>query len=410
MSLIFKLAARNLRRHLRRTLITASSISFGLAFLIFGSVMQDGMHRDTVKIAVSSMSGHVVVQGIGYQEDRDAKIVVPGASARMEKLAAEFKDGTVVPRIFLGGLLTSPHGAMGVGLTAVDPKVETTVSDLHEKVVEGEFVGDNKTDIVIGATLAESLDVKLGDKVVLMMQSGKEVQSQLFRVKGVFKSGVQEMDGFFAIITVPAAQQMLGVIDAVSQLAVVVDIDDDLEGLRARASAVAGGEGVEVLTWPESIPEVYEYIVLDDVGMWIFLLVIILMASVGVLNTVLMSVLERVREFGVMLSLGMSQGRLAGVVLMESLIIGCIAGLIGLGMGLALGGYLGTYGIDYGPMMGGETMEVAGVAVSTMLYGYVDYPKAILFTVLTVFVTAAAGLYPVWWASRLTPVKALAHR
>jgi ABC-type lipoprotein release transport system permease subunit len=408
--LLFKLAARNLRRHLRRTLITASSISFGLAFLIFGSVMQDGMHRDTVKIAVSSMSGHVVVQGKEYQEKRDAKIVVPGASERMKKLAAEFPDGKVVPRIFLGGLLTSPHGAMGVGLTAVDPQIETTVSDLHEKIVEGEFVGAKKTDIVIGATLAESLDVQLGDKVVLMMQSGKEVQSQLFRVKGVFKSGVEEMDGFFAIITVPAAQQMLGVTDAVSQLAVVMDIDDDLEGLRARAKNVAGGEAVEVLTWPESIPEVYEYIVLDDVSMWIFLLVIILMASVGVLNTVLMSVLERVREFGVMLSLGMSQRRLAGVVLMESLLIGIIAGLIGLGMGLGIGYYLGAVGLDYGPMMGGETMEVAGVAVSTMLYGYVDLPKAILFTVLTVLVTIGAGLYPVWWAGRLTPVKALAHR
>jgi len=407
--LLFKLASRNLRRHLRRTLITASSIAFGLGVLIFASVLADGAHRDLVKMAVTTMSGHVVLQGRGYQEDRDVKIVVPDAAARTTKLAQAFPEGTVVPRIFLQGLLTSPNGATGVALTAVDPVIETKVSDLHEKLIDGEFVGEDKTDIVLGVTLAESLNVQLGDKVVLMMQSGPDVQSQLFRVKGIFKSGAEEMDGFFGIVPLSAAQQILGITDAVSQLAVVVDIDDDLESLRARATAAAGGETVEVLTWRESIPDVYEYIVLDDVGMWSMLMVVILMAAIGVLNTVLMSVLERVREFGVMLSLGMSQARLAGVVLIESLLIGTIAGLIGLGFGLAVGYYLVVNGLDYGPMIGAETMDVAGVSMSTMMYGYMDMPKALLFTVLTVGVTVLAGLYPVRWAARLTPVKAIAH-
>jgi ABC-type lipoprotein release transport system permease subunit len=181
----FKIASRNLRRHLRRTVITASSIATGLAFLVIGSAMGDGAYRDMVKNAVSMMAGHVVLQGEGYQDKRDENIVVPDASGRSDRLREAFPDATIAPRVFLSGLLTSPTGATGVALTAVDPKIEAEIGELDEKITAGEFLGDNKTDILIGATLAETLGVGVGDKVVLMMQSGPDVQSLLFRVAGI---------------------------------------------------------------------------------------------------------------------------------------------------------------------------------------------------------------------------------
>lgn len=411
MWMLLKIAGRNLRRHLRRTLITASSIAFGLAFLVVGSAMGDGAYRDMVEGAVSMMAGHVVVHGEGYHEERDAKIVVRDATARAARLREAFPDATVVPRVFLSGLLTSPTGATGVSLTAVEPALEREVGDFDDKLVDGAFLGDDKTDILIGATLADSLGVQVGDKIVLMMQSGADVESLLFRVKGIYRTGIGDVDGFFALITIPAAQQLLGVTDAVSQLGVLLPADDeDHDELRAAATAAAGGDGIEVLSWPEALPEVYEYIVLDMVGMWVMLGVIILMAAIGVLNTVLMSVLERVREFGVMLSLGMSRQRLAGIVLLESLLIGIVAGVIGLGLGLAASYPLVVNGLDVSELMGAENLDVAGVSMSAMLYGYIKWPKILVFTLLTIAVTVLAGLYPVWWVSRLTPIKAMTHR
>jgi ABC-type lipoprotein release transport system permease subunit len=410
MGVLFKLAARNLRRHVRRTLLTASSVSLGLALLIMGSTLGDGMHRDTVKIAVSQMAGHVVLQAKGFQEDRKLENVIDDATARQARLHKEFPDATIVPRAFLQGLLTSTGGSMGVALTAVDPEVEKKLNDIDDKIVEGEFIGDKKTDLVIGTTLADTLDVQVGDKVVLMIQSGNEVESQLFRVKGLFKTGMEEMDGFFGLVPLSAAHEILGKDDAVHQLAVIADMDDDLKGMARRASAVAGGPNIEALTWPEAIPEVHEFIVLDDLGLWIFLAIIVIIGAIGVLNTVLMSVLERVREFGVMLSLGMSQRRLASIVIIESLLIGAVSALLGLAIGIAGSIPLENTGIDYSALMGTESMSIAGVSVSTVMYGYLDYGKAILFTGITVVVTVLAGVYPVWWAARLTPIKALAHR
>jgi ABC-type lipoprotein release transport system permease subunit len=201
------------------------------------------------------------------------------------------------------------------------------------------------------------------------------------------------------------------VTDAVSQLAVIQPNDDqDHDELRAAAASAAGGGGIEVLTWPEAMPEVYEYIVLDMVGMWVMLGALMLMAAIGVLNTVLMSVLERVREFGVMLSLGLSRARLASIVLLESLLIGVLAAGLGLGVGAAASYPLVVNGIDVSEMMGAENLEVAGTSMSAMLYGHIIWSKIFIFTLLTILVTALAGIYPVWWTLRLTPIKALQHR
>lgn len=408
---LVKLAARNIMRQWRRTLITSSAISFGLALLILGSAMGDGMHRDSVKTAISMMSGHVVVQARGWQEERDAQMVVRNAGTVVTSLAKAFPDAKVVQRIFLQGLLTSTHGSTGVALTAVDPAVERQVSTMHEKVIRGEFVGEGRTDVVIGATLAETLDVDVGDKVVLMLQVKGVIESRLFRVKGVFKTGADELDGFFGMITLPAAQEVLGVGNSVTQVAVVLDHDSGLLQAQRRAqSAVGRPDELEVLTWKEALPELRDYIVLDDASMYVLMLVIALIAAIGVLNTVLMSVLERIREFGTMLALGTTPGRLSVVVAAECLLLGLLAAVVGLGVGLALSWPLCTQGLDYSSLVEGKSIDVAGVPMSTMIYGYISWPKMAIFSGLTVLITVLSGLYPVWWVSRLTPVKAMAHR
>jgi ABC-type lipoprotein release transport system permease subunit len=410
MWLLIKLGARNLRRHLRRTLITSSAIAFGLFFLIVGATMGDGQYRDTVKNAVRLMSGHVVVQGEGWQKKQEADILVKDGAAVAEKLRQAFPTAAVARRVFLNGLLTSPEGAMGVGLNAVVPSEEEHISEIKKRLIEGRYVGEDKADILIGATLAETLGVQLGDKVVFMVQSKGVVESQLFRVCGLFKTGADEMDGFFGVIHLAAAQKLLHLGDAVTQVAVILDQDQPLDEMKASAVSAVGTEGLEVLTWKESMPEVWDYIILDRWSMYIMVGLIGLIALVGVLNTILMSVLERVREFGTMLALGMSQRRLAALVLVESILLGIVATIIGAGLGVAAGLYLANTGIDYSAIVGGDTMTVAGVPVETMLYGYVSWSKIFAFSGLTVLVTIISGLYPVWWASRLTPVKAMAHR
>jgi len=411
--LLLKLALRNLRRNLRRTLITSSAIVFGLTFLMFGTVMQDGMHRETVRSAVGFMAGHVVVQGKGFNAERDAAIVVDGVSAKRKALQAAVPDAQVIPRIFMGGLLTSPNGSMGVSITGVDPKAEAAISDLDDRIVDGEYVGDADTDIIIGKTLAESLAVEVGDKVVAMFQRDGILESQLFRVRGIFKTGAAEMDGFMTVVHLKAAQRLLGKEDAAHQLALIIDYERGLDAAVANAAEAMGAEAttLEILPWQKALPEVYDYIVLDDVSMWIFLLLLGFIVAIGILNTMLMSVLERVREFGTMLAVGMSPVQLAQVILLEGFLLGVFASTVGVVLGVIVTYPIVTDGLDYGALMGGvDSMDISGVPINLKVHGFYDWVKYPVFWAVSVALTTLSTVYPVWFTSRLTPMRAMRHR
>jgi len=410
MWMLVVLAFRNLVRHLRRTIITASAIAFGLFFFLIASAIGDGGYRNTVENAVALMSGHVVVQAKGFQEKREVELLVHDAERTLSKVHETFPGQTALPRIFMGGLLSSPQGSSGVSLTGVVPVVEAGVSDLDDKIVEGEFLSGSDSEIVIGRTLAETLGVGLGDKVVYMHQVGGELQSRLFRVKGIFRTGVDELDGFFGLVSLTAAQDALGIEDAVSQIALIISQDDDLDADVQTLSAALARPELEVLTWMKAMPEVYEYIIADKVSMWVMIGLIAIIAAIGVLNTVLMSVLERTREFGTMLALGMSPRKLGFLVLFESTLLGVLAALLGGGLGVLGALYFQRYGIDYSGFMGAESMTIAGVPMDTLLYGYIAWPKFITVCLLTVVVTVVSSLYPMWWVSRLRPVIAMARR
>ncbi len=408
--LLIKLAFRNLRTNLRRTLITSSAIAVGLLFLIFGTVSQDGAHREMVRSAISMMAGHIIVQGDGYQEKRESDLVVTDARNTQKKLQDAFPGTTVLPRVFLQGLLTSPEGAMGVGLTAVDPAVEKSISDFDEKIVEGHYLSDNPRDIVIGKTLGETLDVTLGDKVVFMMQVKGVVQSRLFRVSGIFRTGADSIDGFAGVVSLKAGQELLGIENAVNQLALILDYDTDLDEAAQQTASALQRDDVEILNWQEAMPEVYEYILIDDLGLWIFLMLIGIMVAIGILNTMLMSVFERIRIMGTMMALGMKPKQLALLVFWESAILGVFASTVGTALGIGLCYPVVKDGLDYAKMMGVETMEVAGIPMNLLIYGYYDWPKFVIFFFITVLLTILAGLYPIWWTSKLSPIRAMQHR
>lgn len=406
MALLLKLAVRNLRRNFRRSLITSVSIALGLALLIVSISLQDGAYRDMIDAGVDLYAGHVVVQGEGYQEERDPQIVVP-STAEVERVAQRLVPGaTVLERVFVDGLLTSPRGSTGVSVIGVSPEEERATGDLDERLVRGHYLGDDPTDIVIGATLADTLDVDVDEKLVLMHQSGGDIESQLFRVRGVFRTGSDELDGFLALVPLEAAQEITGIGEEVSQVAVYLPDIDDTEEVTARLRQALAARPVEVLPWMEALPQLYEYVLIDEAGGYIFLGIIALIVAIGILNTMLMSVLERMRELGMMLALGMSPTKLLGMVLLEAALLGTLAALFGLAVGGAASWAFAVYGLDYSALFG-DALEVAGVVIDPKIYADISLPKWGLFTGLAIATAVLAGLYPAIKAARLTPLEAM---
>ena len=408
--MLFKIALRNLWRHKRRTLITSAAIALGLGMLMFSSGGTDGMTNNMIEKGTSSAAGHVVVQGVGWQEERLMEIVVPRTPAVAQRLADTLPEAIILQRVFVDGLLTSPSGAMGVALTAVQPGQETRVNDITERLVEGEFLADGDDQgIVLGRTLAETLDVMLGEKVVLLAQGDGEMESRLFRVRGIHSMGIDELDGFTGYITVPAAQEMLGIGSDVTQVSAHLPSHRDSAAASLAAKVAFGGQELDVLSWQESLPDLAEYVAAEQGEIYVMYFILFAMVALGIVNTVLMSVMERMREFGVMLSLGATPGQLAGLVITEAALLGLFAVTLGVGLGLLFNYPLATSGLDMSKLTGGS-VEAAGFALDMVIYGDLSPAKTAGFAIFSWFLTVVAALYPAYKAATLKPVECLQHQ
>lgn len=404
---LLALAARNLGRNLRRTLITLAAISLGLAVMVWVVVLQAGQHHDMRRTAISTMAGHVVAQGAHFQDDRRPEYALDGAASVVQQLHDRWPDATVTQRIWLDGLLSSANSASACAVTAVDPVEEAQVQTVDDQVREGAWL--DATDdraIVLGAGLARSLGVGVGDKVVFMGQFGqKDVQSRMFRVRGIFRTGAAELDGFTAWITHPAGQELLGRPDATHQIALHLppNVDDELAALDVRAIVPPPGE---VLHWQQALPDLWALLNIDarsnDIIMGIFGIIV----AMGVLNTLLMSVLERSREFGVLLAIGMRPARIVALVLTEAFVLGLLGATLGMALGVALAWPLVTTGLDFTEAMG-ESIDAGGVVVSALIKGTYDVERLSTYYIGAVLFTFLAGVYPAWQVTRFTPVDAM---
>ncbi len=407
---MFKLALRNLFRNKRRTVLTVAAIAFGLSMMLWTVNFQKGSYAAMIRLGVSSMAGHVVVQAQGYQDDKEVTLVVDDVAGISATLASEFPDGVVAPRIAMGGLLMSTTTSTGAALNGLDPAAEVQVQDLHTKVVAGEWFSGDDREIIIGQVMADTLGVEPGDKLVFMGQNGTdEVQSRMFRLRGVYRTGANQIDGRLAYCHLGAAQELLDRGDVAHMVTLHLD-DPKASFVAADRAAVLLGDGVDVRDWKEALPELSGMIQMDRASGDVMMAIIGLIVAFGVLNTLLMSVLERTREFGVMLSLGMKPAQLARLVLLEGMVLGIIGALVGLLLGVAFSYHAVYVGIDYAAFAGeGGAMEMEGIVLDSVLKGQWDPLRMSYYLIAGVIFCVLSAIYPAWSISRLQPVQAMRH-
>jgi ABC-type lipoprotein release transport system permease subunit len=362
--LLVKMGWRNLWRNPRGTLLTALALGLGLTLLLISLGLLDGSHEQMVDNGVRFGTGHVVIQAQGYQDTGSQELSLP---TRVVSATGEFLHTKALkhvvrgmsPRLLASGLLSSAANATGVSMMGVIPKEELTVSLIPQRIVEGNYLKDDQQPgVVIGAELARKLDVKIGGKLVLMTQAvqppdmeatnaaGGEMQSALLRVTGIFRTGVQAIDAHVIQLPLPEAQALLGVPDRVTQVAVLLEREGDsllvARGLRKQLADVP----VEILPWRESMPTLAELFLLDKAFNYVMNGVVLAMVGLGILNTILMRVLERRYEFGLCSALGLRPAQLGVMIIGESLALTAISLALGLVLGLSVQHYFATAGLD----------------------------------------------------------------
>ena len=408
---LISMAARNLLRNKRRTTITVLGIAMGLSLIQMTYNLNFGNYTKLLDSGIRGTAGHVVLQHPQWQEEREVEQVIEGSQALAEALEADNPEALIARRIFAGGLLTSPTNTVPTGILGIDPEPESQLSRTAENMVEREWLepGDTK-GILIGDTLAKRLGVGLKGRVVVMApdpDNPSESISLLFRVRGIFHSGVATLDNFTGIATIEGAQPLLPGTDSVHQIAVVYDDDTQTAAAFAKAEAMDLG-GAAALSWQEAVPDLRNFIQADTQTNDTFFFVIGFIVVLGVVNTMLMSVLERVREFGVMLAVGMRPARLAMLVLTEGVLLGTAAAILGTLLGAAFTYPLVTTGLDFSAAYG-ETIETAGVAMDTLLIAKYAPSRMAAYAVSAIFMTVLASAWPAWRVTRMRPIQAIQH-
>lgn len=361
---LVKIGWRNLWRNRRGTMLTSLALGLGLALLLISLGLLDGSHEQMVANGVRFGNGHVVIQARGYQETGSQELLLPAGvvsatEAFLNTGAMKRVSRGMSPRLMASGLMSSAVNADGVRIMGVIPNDERAVSLIPERIVAGDYLGDDQQlGVVIGADLARKLGVKVGAKVVLMTQAvqppgpeamvagGGEMQSALLRVSGIFRTGIQAIDAHVIQVPLPEAQALLGAPGRVTQVAILLQGEGDAlmvaQGLRKRLT----GAPVEILPWRESMPALAQLLVLDDAFNYVMNGVVLAMVGMGILNTILMRVIERRYEFGLCLALGQRPAQLAIMIVGESLALTAISLALGLVLGLSVQHYFATAGLD----------------------------------------------------------------
>jgi len=427
LALTFRLAWRSFVRHRRRSAITVGAIAFGLAMMLaFVGIADDG-HARMADMGIRLGSGHVVVQGKGYQDEQTLVHHIKDPAPILASARAMPHVEHVVPRISAGGLIKAAERSRAVLVSGVDPKLEPLANDLASDAarVAGDYLRPREemeftngpADIYVGTDLAESLGVTTGERVVLTVSpvGDSRPASAAFVVRGIFKSGVSELDSSAVQIPLSEAQTLLGLGQGVTQVGVLLSDDKYTDattaGLVATVSTpeMVAGEDIEVLPWKVALRELYEALVLDDMSLYLMMAIIFVIVGIGIFNTVLMSVAERTREFGVMMAVGTSRGRVFSIIFAESLVLALVSAALGLGLGLGIHALVAHYGIDVGAMAGGEDYEFAGIAFSGRIYSTLSPWIVTKWTLVVMGIVMLSAAYPALRATRLEPVEAMRH-
>ncbi len=411
------LAWRNLWRHRKRTFITLSSIAIGFGLAVLSIGLGDGSHNSLIRNAIKLGEGHITVQPRGYLEAPANHKYLTDGQALKKKLNALQLPINIQPRISLQILASTANNSIAAALEGLDKKSDPRAVMLKPKLIKGHWLKQNDPrGIVIGKGMARKLKAKVGSKVVLMAgKKGGNSQAQLGRVRGIFNSQVSEMNDYLIISSLDFSRRFLVGEGAdknkqpVTRFAIFINSDNVSSQSKIKEKITSGIQTTSAITlnWQEMMPQLVQFIAIDNAGNYIFLILILVMVVFGILNTVLMSVLERTHEFGLLRALGLSRRNLLLLVFCESFLLGLLAIIVGWIVGGGTHLWFSQHGIDFTAITGEGGNVMMGTVMDPIIYTELSWERVSQLTSIIFIATLSSGIYPAIKAARITPVEAL---
>ena len=402
--ILVKLAWRNIFRNKRRTFIAAVAIGIGLAALIFIDAFMIGMKENMIRTATASFLGEAQIHRQGFRDEQEVSLTIQALDEVTANLAAETIVQHSTQRVLAFGMITSPANVSAINLVGIHPQTEKFLSQIDDAITEGAyFEGDNSRDIVIGAKLAEILETELGDRVVVTVAQAEsgELSQEMFRVSGIYRFVGEEMNSGMAFVRIEKAQEMLAIGNGVHEIAIKFTSVSYAQNPTLPFWDTYSRYGNEALSWTKLMSQLTAILDITTYSKYIMGVVLFGVVVFGIINTLFMSLYERMFEFGVLRAVGTRPFGMARVVLFEA---GALA-VVSIGLGAILGFILTAVFTRVG--MNYTGIEMMGVTIQEFIYPVLEIQQFIVYPISVFIFTIIAGLYPARHVAKMVPVDAM---
>ncbi|PLX71251.1 MAG: ABC transporter permease [Desulfuromonas sp.] len=407
----FHLAWRNLWRNRRRTIITLAAIAFSIMLVQVQHNLAYGVYGEMIDSGVRAGSGHLAIYRQGYRESRDETLLFKDRDlvARIMSLPGVEQ---VLPRLYIPALAQSSRESRGIVLFGVDPPREKTINPFLKPLPDAEMIrASDSRDAIVGVRLLDELQIQPGQKFVVTAQNRDgTLHSELLRVRGVIRSSIKDIDSSLIMVGRQRAAILSGDTGSIHELAIILTDAETGPMVQKKVETLILPNAVtEVVSWEQAMPNLANAIKLDYASGNVLFLIILLIVTIGVVNTLLMSVMERMREFGLILALGSKPMTLRRMIMLEALLLGLLAAIIGTVLGCLATWYLVSVGIDLQELVP-ETLEFGGVVFDPIIRASWNPGRMLGIAFFITSLTLLAALYPAIKAGRITPVEGMRHR
>ena len=402
----FKLAIRNLFRNTRRTILTAILISFSLMALIMADGLILGMKDLLVSSLTKNLVGEAQLHRMGFRDNFDVDLYFTGTDDLVADLRGRPEVTEVASRVLSGGMVSSSYNVATGMVFGIDAEAEARIGNIKKAIIEGQYLTGERGEIMLGRPMAELLEVSLGDRIVITLSEadGGDLSQALFRVSGIYYFGLREIDHNTVFINADQARQAVGISADASHELVMVFEDSSVS--REKTSTVFddfNNEQLELKSWMELNEDIATMLELLGLSTLIIGSILFLLASLGVINSMFMSIYERLYEFGVARAIGTTPWQLAQLILCEALLLGIGSCLFGGVIGYGLISYTTLHGLPLGEF------EMSGIALSGNIATQMQLSQFTELPFYIILLTLVAALYPARFASKIVPTEALSR-
>lgn len=404
MKKIFIIAWRNLWRNKKRTLITISSVFFALLLVVVMRSFQIGSYENMINSMTRMYAGHLQIYSKGYLDNRTLDNTIVHNSATYEKIASLSEVKDVIPRLESFALVSNNDRTRPVMVLGTDPEREEKLTDYSRHIVEGRFITADDRGVVIGKKLASQLRVSSGDTLVFLGQGHMGISAAgLFEVVGIADIPMPDLNSRIVLMPLKIAQEFYIAEDRLTSYIVLLDNINRTDAIIPILSELLG-EGYEIEAWHEILIELVQQIQADNVGGLMTMGLLYVIVGFGIFGTILMMTKERMREFGVMIAVGMKRSKMAIMVIIESTIIGIIGVVAGFMASLPVLTYFHINPITFSGDMAEAMKSMGWEPVLPVSFS----PEVFTIHILVIFIiTMLVSIYPVMVLQKIKPIEAM---